>query len=130
MNLTQRLQGNATARHKRDGASALDDSDYATMLGRARIRLARQLTASVPDIPELSASDIDVLAAFERHGLAPVTVVLFGQDRIGAKQIAARLHLRDGVPHVKLGVAVMDEYGDVAFREEQAPPPLCTQLAG
>lgn len=122
VNLTQRLQGSATARHRRNGSAALADPDYLALLGRARIRLRRQLADAVPDAPELTPGDVAVLAAFERHNLAPVTVILFGQDKVGAKQIAARLELRDGVPHVRLGVAVMDEYGDVTFRGEQAPP--------
>ena len=45
-------------------------------------------------------------------------------SRHGAKQIAARLIMRDGQPAVQLGVAMMDEYGELTFREEQAPAPL------
>ncbi len=129
MKLSERLQGTAAERHRQAGTDALADPEYASTLARARVRLTRVVAEAVPETPQLSPADVAVLEAFERHGLQPITVVLFGQDRPGTKQIAARLELRHGVPRTRLGVAVMDEYGELSFRAEQSPPPMADRRA-
>lgn len=121
MTLTERIQQQAAIRHLRDGERAQQDPHFASLMARARLRLRRELIAHAPGVPELSAADLQMVAAIARAGLPPITAILSGEDRVGARQIAARLDLLDGEPHVHVGVAVLDEWGELTFLRQDAP---------